>query len=675
MQMKQRILLLILLCSTVFAASAQLTDGSIAPDWTATDIDGVEHNLYDILSEGKKVIIQFSATWCGPCWSYHNSGVLEELYELYGPDGTDELRIFFMEADDSTTDADLNGTSTNTWGDWTAGVEYPIIDNCGSIFDDYAGAYYPTIYTICPNRILTESGQIGVEEHHAVFSANDCAAASLPNDPALLSYTGGTTACPGEPVNMSVDMMNLGVTNLQYATIDVMVGGNSVLSYDWSGDLETYGITNVDLGTATFDADTDFTIEITSADDNDANNMADGAVAIATDATSLIHVEIMIDNWPEEIGWSISDDVGNVVEEVTEGSVGGSAGDVVEWWVELPSEGCYAFEITDAYGDGISGAQWGSIDGYCEVTSWHDANNLASVIYSYDGSYDFESEQAGMSVSNLPFTLEGCMDETACNYNPAAEEEDGSCTYPGCQDALAVNYDDDAGCAGECLYLEYTCEEIGNEAWGSLETAAYPDWQEAMHGVAWEGEWVLHIANQVAEPTTQVVYPVHHFEWTGLSGLPEWAVDVSYELGDVGPGAQRCISASGIPTTPGLHEIQVMGELFISIFGQPFSTGMQTYAALLEVSENPNPIAGCTYPLASNHVSYATVDDGSCLFPGCTDPEAGNFSPIANVDDGSCGDGCTTEPTAGCSTDNNGDGVVNVTDLLALLGEFGNECE
>jgi hypothetical protein len=45
MQMKQRILLLILLCSTVFAASAQLTDGSIAPDWTATDIDGVEHNL------------------------------------------------------------------------------------------------------------------------------------------------------------------------------------------------------------------------------------------------------------------------------------------------------------------------------------------------------------------------------------------------------------------------------------------------------------------------------------------------------------------------------------------------------------------------------------------------------------------------------------------------------
>jgi len=36
------------------ASFAQLPDGSIAPDFTATDIDGVEHNLYDLLDEGKK---------------------------------------------------------------------------------------------------------------------------------------------------------------------------------------------------------------------------------------------------------------------------------------------------------------------------------------------------------------------------------------------------------------------------------------------------------------------------------------------------------------------------------------------------------------------------------------------------------------------------------------------
>ena len=84
---------------------------------------------------------------------------------------------------------------------------------------------------------------------------------------------------------------------------------------------------------------------------------------------------------------------------------------------------------------------------------------------------------------------------------------------------------------------------------------------------------------------------------------------------------------------------------------------------------------GCMYPLALNYLPNATIDNGSCLFPGCTDSDAGNYSPIANVDDGSCGEGCDPTDDAGCSTDANNDGVVNVTDLLLLLGEFGLECE
>ena len=138
------------------------------------------------------------------------------------------------------------------------------------IFLMHTNTYYPTIYTFA-QAYLDESGQASVADH-AIFTANDCAAASLPNDPALLNYTGGTTACPGEPVNLSVDMMNLGLDNLTAATIEVSAGGSSILSYDWNGDLETYGIENVELGTATFDADTEFEINITSADDNDVNN-------------------------------------------------------------------------------------------------------------------------------------------------------------------------------------------------------------------------------------------------------------------------------------------------------------------------------------------------------------------------------------------------------------------
>jgi hypothetical protein len=272
--------------------------------------------------------------------------------------------------------------------------------------------------------------------------------------------------------------------------------------------------------------------------------------------------------------------------------------------------------------------------------------------------------------------LTGCTETSACNFDPDAMVEDNDlCVFPGCQDSDALNYDSEAGCPGECIYLTYDCLSIGDEAWSDESVGLYPEWQEAVHGVAWSGEWVLNIASEMAEPTTGVVYPLHHFEWTDVIGIPDWPEEVNFELGSVGPNEQRCISAMGIPTAPGMHEIQIEGELFISIFGQPFSTGVQAFSVWLEVSENPNPIGGCTYPLASNHLSYATIDDGSCLFPGCTDPGAGNFSPVANIDDGSCGDGCDPTDDDGCSTDANNDGAVNVTDLLLLLGEFGLECE
>ena len=203
----------------------------------------------------------------------------------------------------------------------------------------------------------------------------------------------------------------------------------------------------------------------------------------------------------------------------------------------------------------------------------------------------------------------------------------------------------------------------------------FPDWQESMIGVVWNGDWVFNIPELVEEPQSGVDYGVHHVDWISFEGLPNWIEESDFALGELSQSSQHCITATGIPTEPGVIEVIATGEVFISLFGAEFSIGEQSFSAILEVIDNPNLIPGCMYETALNYLSYAEIDDGSCLFAGCTDESAGNYSPLATIDDGSCGEPCSTGGDSSCATDVNYDGAVNVSDLLLLLSEFGANCD
>lgn len=113
----------ILLIISNTAAFCQPTD-----DFTMKDIQGEEFRLYEYLDQGTSVLFDFSTTWCAPCWELHLENYLDRLHDIYGQDGTGQIKVVFVESDTTTTSDDLYGIGTNTYGNWVSGAEYTIID-------------------------------------------------------------------------------------------------------------------------------------------------------------------------------------------------------------------------------------------------------------------------------------------------------------------------------------------------------------------------------------------------------------------------------------------------------------------------------------------------------------------------------------------------------------------
>lgn len=359
----------LLLAGALFAGTAsmaQLADGSIAPDFTVQDINGNTHTLYDYLDQGYTVVLDLNATWCPPCWTYHQNGALEDLWMNHGPAGgqgvsastTDDVIVMMIESDNSTTSADLNGTGSNTLGDWVTGTDFIIVDDA-SVASLYNLAYYPTIYTVCPNRTTTETGQLSATQHYA--NVGNCPTQNAGTDATILSHNGDEQLCGAGSVPVTVDIQNSGSTTLTSLTINVMDGATQLATQNWTGSMDTWDIETVNLGNVNVSGATTLTIEITDADNDMSNNTINKQVDLANLTSGTVNVEIYLDNYPAETTWELRDGSGSVVGSggPYQGAGGTAAGGpdaltVQTHQVTLPdANDCYSFYMADTYGDGL----------------------------------------------------------------------------------------------------------------------------------------------------------------------------------------------------------------------------------------------------------------------------------------------------------------------------------
>ena len=277
--MKKFLLTFVAALGLAATANAQLPEGSVFPDFTLYDINGNVHNLYTDLNSGKTVFIDISATWCPPCWAYHNTHALDSLYAKHGPTGlagvypstTNDVVVLFVQGEATSHLAELYGdysagaipfTTTElpyaqvTQGNWVAGTLYPIIDDTtsSSATDGTAAldaawhiAYFPTVYMICRDHLVHVMTQPTADEAYAA-TLGTCPtyAPSATVDVKATAYTGNDYfICNATP---SVSFQNYSTNTLTSATITVKdATGAVVTTQPWTGSLAPYAVTSAAL--------------------------------------------------------------------------------------------------------------------------------------------------------------------------------------------------------------------------------------------------------------------------------------------------------------------------------------------------------------------------------------------------------------------------------------------
>ncbi|RYF37528.1 MAG: redoxin domain-containing protein, partial [Chitinophagaceae bacterium] len=359
---------LLLFAALAFGLStqAQLAPGSQAPDFTVTDLNGNTHTLSEYLAQGKSVILDISAAWCGPCWAYHNTHALEDVYETYGMDGSEEVVVLFVEGDGGTAVEMLYGTGVDgigrpSQGNWVANTPYPIVDS-PLIADLYEIAYFPTVYRICPDGTTTEIGSQGAAAIKNGINSN-CGITLQGQQNFPRSSATEFRSCTDNGA-LQTKIRNMGSNPMTSLTVVLKENGNVIETKNWTGTTNQFSTANINFSSMTVNSESSYVAEVTSINGVSPlfqdQAMANIDVNLAQVAQNNdLTVKIYTDLYALEIKWRIKNSAGTVVASGGPYTEDENNSTITETF-SIPAnvDQCYRFEMQDTYGDG-----WGLGEG------------------------------------------------------------------------------------------------------------------------------------------------------------------------------------------------------------------------------------------------------------------------------------------------------------------------
>ncbi len=211
-------------------------------------------------------------------------------------------------------------------------------------------------------------GQLGAGRINALNSMTCANNFSAQDDAAIVEIISPGPSLCAAAFTPEVVLRNFGSNTLTSTTITYDWNG-STQTFNWTGSLVSGQTENVTLpsqtganGNYTFEAATSLPNGV--ADQNASNDQSSQNFTINANG-QIVDLEIITDCYGSEIEWQITDDNnGNAVVQTGGGYADVTGGETINE-VFCLGEGCYTFSITDSYGDGMYGSQYGgcSVDG------------------------------------------------------------------------------------------------------------------------------------------------------------------------------------------------------------------------------------------------------------------------------------------------------------------------
>ena len=564
----------------------------------------------------------------------------------------------------------------------------------------------------------------------------------MATDMGLSSIQGiASTGCASS-IAPEVLIQNLGSNALNSATLHFSLDGGTVNEQAWNGNLASGASEYVSLPTlAASSGSHDLNVWLSAPDDGYALNDT-LSVSFEVLSGSFVNMEIQLDVLPFGFGWSLENsDDGTVVMSGTNYDNGTFAGDFIEE-SQCATNGCYELTVTDLFGNGLHyppGGWYALTDDEGTVLGSGSGNFGSSQSHAFciDGegvppcedlnANDICDSDEDLIVPDVP----GCTDASSCNYNAAANLDDGSCLFtdalgdcggdcpgdvdgdnvcdnaeiPGCIDPEACNYNgaatDDAGnctyppvnfdCEGNVTVAVFGCLDVtsctfdatANTDDGSCEYldalgdcgGACPSDNDG-DGVCDNAEIpgctdasACNYDDGATEENGNCTYASAGFDCDGNVTVAVYGCT----------DAASCTFDAGANTDDGSCEYpDALGECGGECPGDADGDG---------VCDNAE-IPGCTDASACNYDDGATEENGNCNYPpanfdcegnlivvvyGCTDAASCTFDAGANTDDGSCEYLDALGECGGeCPGDADGDGVCDNAEIPGCTD--GNAC-